>query len=186
LVLYSDNIEASNLVQSLGFSKHFFAVLWELNLLAPLRPIPINPHVSVRLLQRTDLAAITTIIQESRPDLHEKFSTLEKITEFYTHADPWAEMSLVAEFNGEVVGFMEFTQEGLVGIAGVLPRVRKQGIGSTLFYHLLATMKKRGKEKALVDSGMNYLDAIRMYERFGFDTSRKLWVWTKLCPVKSK
>jgi len=180
MVAYSDNHDASRLAESLGFKKEDqFAVIGVLDLQRPLPPIQPNPEVNVRKLEQYDLEAITTIIRECRPDLHESFSMFEQIKDFYTRPDPWAEISLVAEYCGDVVGIMDFTSEGLIGIGGVLPRVQKLGIGSTLFHRLLAMMQARGKKMALVDTGSIYPDAIRMYERFGFDTSRQQWDWTR-------
>ncbi|MBN2150770.1 MAG: GNAT family N-acetyltransferase [Candidatus Lokiarchaeota archaeon] len=191
-IAYNDNHGATGLAGSLGFRKDaffpfaslgfdkeaFYAVLWELDLRRPIRSVPVVPGLVVRALEEKDLDAIVSITLESRPDLR-AVMTAGDIKAFYMRPEPWAEVSLVAEYQGKVVGLMDFTREGLVGIAGVLPRFRKCGIGSALFHQLLVTMQASGKEKALGDSGSIYMDAIRMYERFGFDTSRKLWIWTK-------
>ena len=180
IVAYSDNQVVSDFTRSLGFKKdNFFAVLGLLDLQRPIPSISQNPEVTVRKLESNDLEAITLIIHECRPDLRDNFATLEKVKTYYTRAEPWAEMSLVAEYRGKIVGLMEFTAQGLVGIAGVLPEFQKQGIGSTLFHHVLTTMQATGKKMALVDTGSIFPDAMRMYKRFGFDTSRQLWDWTK-------
>ena len=192
VISYSDNIAASALMSSLGFEHRDFyyytpysdeepyiqdAVLAELDLSRPLKPVRLNPDVMIRRLQEEDLAAMRKIFSECRPDVFGSAPSAQQVYEWYT--GQWAEISLIAEYNKEVVGCMEFTASGVIGIPGVLPSYQNQGIGSTLFYSLLKTMQDMGKAKALADTGIIMQDAIKMYERFGFNTSRRQWGWVK-------
>ncbi|MBA7513724.1 hypothetical protein ES705_05742 [subsurface metagenome] len=122
---------------------------------------------------------IKDIFGKARPDLWGSNPTMEQIIGWYKEGR--GEITLVAEFEGKVVGCMEYTSVGAIGIPGVLPQYRKKGIGSTLFYNLLKSMKENGLPKALADSGYvsELRKAIRMYKRFNFDLSRELWVWVK-------
>jgi ribosomal protein S18 acetylase RimI-like enzyme len=85
----------------------------------------------------------------------------------------------VAELNGEVVGEMDYYKDGRVGIAGVLPEFRNQGIGSAMFYKVLKAMQRAGFAFAFVDSGLTQTEAIKMYDRFGFSVQRRQNVWIR-------
>ncbi len=193
LIAYNDNEAATGFARALGFQKDpFFAVLGEFDLTQPIPSLklPSPSGLIIREFRIQDLTDVTEIFQECRPDLKETFHTFEQVKDFYTQEEKWAEFSLVAEISGKVVGLMEFTKEGLIGIAGVLPSYQNQGIGSTFFQNLLETMRGRGKKKAIVGSGCTHPEAIRMYERFGSDNSRKQLEWIKEVrpkkPVKDK
>ncbi len=193
VISYSDNTAVSALMSSLGFEHRDFyyyspysdkepyiqdSVLAEYDLSCPLSTIRSNPDVLIRKLQKEDLDAMRKIFGECRPDLFGSSPSAQQVHEWYT--SQWAEVSLVAEYNGEVVGCMEFTATGVIGIPGVLPEYRNKGIGSTLFYQLLKTMQSMSKPKALADTGIFAGEhAIRMYERFEFDTSRLQYGWVK-------
>ncbi|MHA1408280.1 MAG: GNAT family N-acetyltransferase [Candidatus Heimdallarchaeaceae archaeon] len=115
-----------------------------------------------------------------RPDVFGSQPTMEQIKKWFKAG--WAAKTLVAEYRGKVVGCMEYTALGVIGIPGILPEYQKQGIGSTLFYQLLQNMKKEGYKKAVADTGyVPYTEgAIRMYKRFEYDLSRELWTWIKI------
>ena len=57
--------------------------------------------------------------------------------------------------------------------------MRRRGIGSAMFYNILLTMKKDGYKVAFLDSGLTQIDAIKMYERFGFTIQRRQNSWVK-------
>jgi len=192
---YSDNESATDLLTSLGF-KHFnpyyykrfskndpfevVSVLATFDLRQPLPKITLNSEVNVRIISENDLPAMKDIFGKARPDIWGSNPTKEHVIGWYNEG--WGEVTLVAEFEGKTVGCMEYTSAGLIGIPGVLPQYQKKGIGSTLFYHLLKSMKEKGLFKALTDSGYvpERREAIRMYKRFNFDLSRKLWPWIKI------
>jgi ribosomal protein S18 acetylase RimI-like enzyme len=85
----------------------------------------------------------------------------------------------VVEVEGKVVGAIDYSKDGRVGISGVLPSMRKKGIGSAMFYSFLQAMKKDGYKFAFIDSGLTQVDAIKMYERFGFTIQRRQNAWVK-------
>ena len=198
---YNDNELASQLFTKLGFKhKRFFfyydkyskteplegdTMLASFDLVQPLPKITLNSEVNVRILTEYDLPAIKNILGELRPGLWGNNPSMGQIKRWYKFGrsrDGIREEALVAEYKGEVVGIMEYSSVGVIGIPGVLPQYRRKGIGSTLFYHLLKSMKEKGLFKALTDSGYvpERREAIRMYKRFNFDLSRKLWPWIKI------
>ena len=192
---YNDNESATRLLENLGFmhyNPHYYerysktqpievdSLLATFDLLPPLPKITLNPEVNVRIISENDLLAMKDIFGKARPDIWGSNPSMEHVIAWYKEG--WGEVTLVAEFEGEVVGCMEYTSTGAIGIPGVLPLYRRKGIGTTLFYHLLKSMKERGLPKALTDSGYvpERKEAIRMYKRFNFDLSRDLWVWLKI------
>lgn len=192
---YSDNESATDLLANLGF-KHYNPYYYErysksapfevdsllatFDLTQPLPKITLNSEVNVRVISENDLPAMIDIFGKARPDIWGSNPTMEQVIGWYNEG--WGEVTLVAEFEGKIVGCMEYTSTGLIGILGVLPQYRRKGIGSALFYHLLKTMKERGLLKALSDSG--YVpwtnNARKMYCRFNFELSRELWEWVKI------
>lgn len=192
---YNDNILASQFFKKLGFKHNKYqyfdkysktepaevdSVLATFDLTQSLPIITLNQEVNVRVISKDDLPAIGDIFGKARPDMWGSNPTMKQIKGWYKEG--WGEVTLVAEFEGEVVGCMEYNSTGAIGIPGVLPQYRRKGIGSTLFYHLLKTMKERGLLKALSDSGYmpERREAIRMYKRFNFNLSRELWEWVKI------
>lgn len=85
----------------------------------------------------------------------------------------------VAELEHKVVGSIDHYKDERIGIAGVLPHMTGKGIGSTMFYRILHTMKEAGYKYAFMDSGMTQEEAIRMYQRFGFEIQRKQNAWIR-------
>ena len=53
------------------------------------------------------------------------------------------------------------------------------GYGSAMFYKILEVMKDAGFKTAFMDSGLTQVDAIKMYERFGFTVQRRQDAWIK-------
>ena len=188
---YYDNELATHLFTKLGFKHekyHYYdkysrtephelnTLIATFDLTQSLPKITLNPEVKVRIISNDDLPTIKDIRVTARSDDH---TTMEQVIEWFKEG--WGEVTLVAEFEGKLVGCMEYNPEGVIGILGVLPQYRSKGIGTTLFYHLLKIMKERGLPKAVADS--EYLPwtehARKMYKRFNFDRSRDLWVWVK-------
>ena len=190
---YNQNLPVAGLLTNLGFSHkklYYFesfskvkpyvqdAVLAEFDLSQELPNIKLNQDVVIRKISIEDLSSLQGIFGESRPDVFGSNPTYDQVREWYQSA--WGEVTLIAEFKEQVVGCMEFTSLGVIGIPGVLLEYRKQGIGSTLFYHILLEMKNSGKEKALADTGYILQDAINLYKKFNFNLSRELWAWVKI------
>jgi ribosomal protein S18 acetylase RimI-like enzyme len=194
---YSDNHAATGLLSKLGFihkdkyylnrfsSEHpfvFDSVYAELDLTRSLVEIPLNSAVIARSPCESDLEVMIRVFGECSPWVYGPYPDPRKVLAWLRK--PWGEVTLVAEFNGKPVGAMEFSKQGLLGIPGVLPEYRPIGVGTTLFYRLLEKMKNQGYRKAVIDTGVTQREPIRMYERFGFDTSRRQWSWVKLLQEK--
>jgi len=190
---YNQNLPVRGLLANLGFDHkqlYYFepfskekafaqdSVLAEFDLSQDLPNIKLNQEVVTRKIRLKDLSSMQRIFGESRPDVFGSNPTLNQMKKWYQSA--WGEVTMIAEIEEQVVGCMEFTSLGVIGIPGVLPEFRKQGIGSTLFYHLLLEMKNSGKEKALADTGFELKEAINLYKKFNFNLSRELWAWVKI------
>ncbi|MFX1481964.1 MAG: GNAT family N-acetyltransferase [Promethearchaeota archaeon] len=88
---------------------------------------------------------------------------------------------IVAETGDGIIGVADYIiSSGRIGLGGVLPEYQSQGVGSALFATLLNAMRDAGLETAFVDSGLTQEEAIRMYERFGFQMERKQNCWVKI------
>lgn len=193
ILAYNDNEAMNRIMEKLDFEhkKLLFykkysdkkpyandSVLATIDLREDLPNIKLNSEVTVRSIETKDYQKMREIYGSTRPDVFGENPTIENIYEWIESG--WGEMTLIAEIKDEVVGCMEFSKEGVIGIPGVLPEYQKKGIGSTLFYHLLKTMKDLGYSKALADTGYQLEEAIKMYKRFNFDLSQELWSWIKI------
>ena len=192
---YNFNLPASRFFAHLGFSHQplfyfdpyssqtpwgFDAIYAELDLANPLQQVPLNPKVTIREPKPGDQAALVSIFRESAPFAFGSNPLPQQIALWLSN--PAREAIFVAEFNGELVGTMEFFKDGVIGIPGILPQYRHRGIGTTLFYHLLKKMQSAGFRKAIGDTGIIQKEMISLYHRFGFDLSKKLLTWTKVLP----
>jgi GNAT superfamily N-acetyltransferase len=129
----------------------------------------------IREYNPDDFSDIQQILSECRPDMVE-FTGEKNIGEFWLEQN-WATKILVADFHGEVIGSMEYNKKGLIGIPGVKKQHQGIGVGTTLLYNLLLDMKSKGYSKALADSGIIYTNAIKLYQKLNFNTSKELWGW---------
>ena len=158
------------------------SVLAKLNLENPIIIFPSKVPVNVRKINDDDFDDILEIVKLSRPDLFEGNPKHHDISKWYN--SKWAELTLVAEIenppHNRVVGCMEFSAKGIIGILGVLPAYSKQGIGGFLFGHLLKEMQVQGISVALADTGWIYEPAIKMYEKYGFNIQHELYSWVKI------
>ena len=191
---YNDNISAVALLSKVGFINNdlfyfqpysdqkpwgYDSVYAEIDLTKPLKNLQLNPNVIIRKPRHSDLDAFVTIFCESAPFAFGPEPSHQQITEWMARSDA-DETMLVAEYEGNVAGVMEFSEDGSIGIPGVLPKYRNKGIGTTLFYHLFKRMQLKNHRKAIGDTGLIQKEMIRMYDRFGFHISRKLLNWAKV------
>jgi GNAT superfamily N-acetyltransferase len=135
-------------------------------------------EITIREYQPDDLADIQQIFIECRPDMIENANNKE--VGKYWFEENWAQKTLVAEVKGEVVGCMEYNKHGLIGIPGVKKNYQRKGIGYKLLSQLLQDMKLQGHTKALADTGVVLPNAIALYNKLNFNTSRELWAWVKI------
>lgn len=128
----------------------------------------------VRPFAATDQAAARRLILGG---LGEHFGTIDEslnpdlldITATYLEPGHWF---VVVEVAGELVGTGALRRHGdgvgeLVRIS-VGPRHRRQGIGQAIVAHLIAAAQQAGITRLLVETNLDWEEAIRLYERFGF------------------
>lgn len=201
-VAYDDNRAAEELLRGLGFvHREFFyyepysttepwrydTVYAELDLhklTAP--PLKLDLDIKIRLGREEDAEDVAEIFRKSAPWSPFGPNALpEQILSGYLRSPKSCETILVAEYEGKVVGVMDFNNDNnRLGIPGVLPRYRKRGIGYTLFYHLLKYMRQEGFSKAIADTGVILSDPIKMYMQFGFNIVRRQHTWIKVLHSK--
>jgi len=84
---------------------------------------------------------------------------------------------LVAELNGEIVGFIDRWDvydlaEGAilssVGNLYVIPRLRRRGVGGELLRKIVKSAKRKGTREIHVTTRLNNKPAIDLYEKHGF------------------
>lgn len=187
---YNFNPAASRLFTKVGFVNHerfFFApyseqkpftfdsVFAQLDLTKPLPLVPIAEDLTIRSLRDGDADAIRRIFHESSPFAFDDEPSDPKLAEW--RLDKNADIRLLAEIDGNVVGLMECYRDGVIGVPGILPAYRRNRYGSVLFYHLLTSMKQAGYPMAIGDTGLVQEGMIRLYKLFGFDCSRRLLNW---------
>ena len=190
---YSFNTAASRLMEKLGFEHHslfrfpphspngmcrFDAVFAELDLTKPLPQIPLRDDLIIHRPLGTETGSYVRVFEESAPFAFDGTPSPDQIAEWMASEE--SEEILVAEYDGEVIGIMEYFRDGVIGIPGILPRYRGKGFGTTLFYHLLRRMKRAGHKRAVGDTGLIQEEMMRLYDRFGFDLSKRLYNWTKV------
>jgi len=140
------------------------------------KPNRLNEEVIFRRATSQDVEAVTKIHRQN-VWWNEKSNATEWNRDYIE--GKFGHTVYVAELENKVVGAIDHYTDERVGIAGVLPHMTGKGIGSTMFYNILRTMKEAGYKYAFMDSGMTQEEAIRMYERFGFKIQRKQNAWIK-------
>ena len=117
------------------------------------------------------------------------YSALSLFSLIMLHSDT----SLVAEVNGEVVGFAIAAKEvgkklHLLNFA-VHPKYRRMGIGSALLRSLEKLAKKKGVKEIYLEVEEDNFAAISLYEKMGFKKKKiikKYYPWGKDAVVMVK
>lgn len=192
VIAYNDNPAASLLCTSKGFFHREAYYLPELSEEEPLaidtifstrdlsQPPPtleLNPALRIRYLRESDLPAIQRIFGESSPWVYGSQPSEDNIRR-WLH-EPWSEVTLVGEIDGQVVGVMGFSNRGLISLPGVLPGYQGQGIGATLGHYLLQEMAAHGHATALTAVPVTQKAAQRLCDKLGFHVERRRWTWVK-------
>jgi ribosomal protein S18 acetylase RimI-like enzyme len=188
---FSDNVAGEKLFSSLGFTMHDAYYYTPFSDEYPI----INSSI-YETLELQELAAPQIMV----PDIifrKAELADATMIAEIHDHNVWWCDECnslewsarfvkgeyghtvFVAEIEGEIVGSIDYYEDGRIGISGVLPEFKRKGIGSTMFYEVMRTMKKAGFKSAFVDSGLTQIEAIKMYARFGFSIQRRQNAWIK-------
>lgn len=129
----------------------------------------------VRRARFDDLGKVIEINRKCLPENYPEWF-------FRDHLVNWGEAFLVAEVNGEVVGYVmcrvEFglgiTVKGLVRRGhvislAVLPEHRRKGIATALMKEALKALKEKyGCKEVYLEVRVSNLPAIRLYEKLGF------------------
>ncbi len=189
---FSDNIAGEAFLSHLGFTLYDVFYFQPFSKIKPLENSSIYESFVLEHLQepsssRCDINLRRAELKdaETTQELHEHnvFWCEECLTLEWNQAyieGKYGHTVFVAEYNGKVVGAIDYYKDGRIGIAGVYPEYRGRGLGSAMFYELLREMKKVGLEIAFVDSGLTQTDAIKMYERFNFTIQRRQNCWVKI------
>ena len=154
------------------------AVYAELDLTKPLRKMRLHPDLIIRKASDKDKPALLNLFRESASFAFGSEPTKAQIETWLSNPDSAA--ILIGEFQEKLVGVMEYFNNGVIGIPGILPSYRKQGFGTTLFYHLLKNMKDNNFKRAIGDTGIIQKEMIKMYQQFEFDVSKRLLNWSKI------
>jgi ribosomal-protein-alanine N-acetyltransferase len=140
------------------------------------QPLPLPSALSLREATRPDLPAIASVDEvafgplwrHDQTDLGSAFSIAASVT--------------VAEQGGQIVGYQLSTrhrENGHLARLAVLPRLQRQGIGSSLVSNVLTQFQQRGVREVTVNTQRDNLASQRLYERMGFRSTRhSLPVWT--------
>jgi len=177
--IYSDNVASSVLLRDLNFIRHETDAYLELDLRRPIMHIKLNPKVKVREVREEDVDALVKVYRQS--GLGYGRTSPEWIRSWLNeHHSVKCDVTLIAEHEDKIVGVMTFLVNSTLDIPGVLPEYRRRGIGSTLFYHLLKRMQKKGYAKAIADVSLGNQAALQMYRRSGFIMTRKICRWKKI------
>ncbi|MGY5881070.1 MAG: GNAT family N-acetyltransferase [Candidatus Thorarchaeota archaeon] len=190
-VSFNDNLAAEMFFQHNGFEMHdiyYFpdysdekpimnsSVYETLELDNLVAPKNLNSEIGFRRATIDDASAIAEIHKHNvwwNPEVRSLEWNKEFIQGKFGHT------VFVVEYENEVVGAIDYWEDGRVGISGVLPHMTGKGIGSAMFYKVLLTMREIGYKFAFMDSGMTQVDAIKMYGRFGFTARRRQNAWIR-------
>jgi GNAT superfamily N-acetyltransferase len=191
---YNDNLSMETLLTKLGFSHPgvlYYSPYSEeeplghdtvyatRDLTSPIPDIPLNSAVSIRPAKEQDADELITLFQKNAFWIEDEIN-YDWISEYFSLIHNENGRIFVAELDDRLVGAMDYMRSnGRIGIPGVLPKYRKLGIGYTLFFQLLTNMQNDGIRNAIAETGIILTDAIRMYEKFQFNTQRKRYLWFK-------
>lgn len=130
--------------------------------------------LSIRSFMQGDQAAVRRLILDG---LGEHFGFIDEarnpdLDDIWLYYLAAGDCFIVAECGGEIVGTGALiTGDGntaqIVRVS-VSPPHRRVGIGAVLVSHLLVEARARRCGRVLVETNLDWLDAIRLYERAGF------------------
>lgn len=193
VVSFSDNRPAEQLLDKLGYTHedfHYYPPFSEkepivhdtlyahFNLSKPIPLIHERADLCIRYATVEDVRGLQALSKKSAVWVDSAIFTEKWIRDYILGL--FGHVVILAELDGQIVGAMDYMENCCrIGIPGILPELRKQGIGYSLFHALLKNMQSRGLDEAIADSGLGRTDAIRMYKRFGFEIRRMQYSWFK-------
>jgi ribosomal protein S18 acetylase RimI-like enzyme len=126
-----------------------------------------SKEVKVRYLKKEEIPEYVNLVNEALSHSPDPFVPMTE--EF---AEKWPlEQTLIAEYNGEMVGFLMFESRGKTGLPvqlGVAPKYRRLGIGTTLLLTLLENFKKNGIKEVQMKVYENNTPARNLYKKLNF------------------
>jgi len=139
----------------------------------------------VREARREDLPRIIYINRVTLPENYPEWF-------FEEHLEKWGRAFLVAEVDGEVVGYimtrveygssvfnpLKLVRKGHIVSLAVLPRYRRRGIGSALLREALRRLREvYSCEEAYLEVRVSNEPAINLYKKYGFQVVRVLHMY---------
>ncbi|MBN2284003.1 MAG: GNAT family N-acetyltransferase [Deltaproteobacteria bacterium] len=137
-------------------------------------------EIDIREMEIDDLATVFHMGEQlfkakDVPNLYRTWDEYEVITFFQGDT----ELCLVAEVEGRVVGFLLGTtvtksrsawKYGLMAWLGVNASCRRHGVAKKLFEEFRDIMEEQGVRMLLVDTEADNEEALRFFEKIGFDS----------------
>ncbi|MDF1539549.1 MAG: GNAT family N-acetyltransferase [Candidatus Thorarchaeota archaeon] len=183
---YENNIGALCLFDRIGFQQHDIfmdntfskkrplvnsSILASFDLTKTIPSSNVSIKVGIRKAVESDAEALADISKENiwwNPETWTSQWAKRFINGEFSH------IVYVAEYEGTVVGVMNYIPDtGEIGFTGVHPKHQKKGIGTYFMRQLLSSMKQAGIKEAIASSGMTQVDAIRLYDRLGFEKRKQ-------------
>ena len=133
-------------------------------------------NIIIRELKTTDADDISTIYA----DITQKTATADFKRLIEKHAQSDQDVCLVAELNGQVVGFMVsyvltlgfgIEKSGWIATLGVNPKFMGQGIGATLAKEIFKYYKDIGINNVYTSVRWDSPDLLSFFKTLGFDRS---------------
>ena len=133
-------------------------------------------NLIIRELKTTDADDISTIYA----DITQKTATADFKRLIEKHAQSDQDVCLVAELNGQVVGFMVsyvltlgfgIEKSGWIATLGVNPKFMGQGIGATLAKEIFKYYKDIGINNVYTSVRWDSPDLLSFFKTLGFDRS---------------
>ncbi len=184
--VHEDNIPATHLLEKIGFRQHELFMFQDYSNDKPLANGSVIASFNLDKKITTPYPDIDVEIRRARLGDEKDISEISKRNVWW-NPDTWTidwtrqfirgEFShtvFVAEYQGRVIAVMNYKQNtGEIGFTGVHPDYQRRGVGTFFMTRLLSTMKGAGLKRAIAASGMTQVDAIKLYQRLGFDLKKK-------------
>jgi ribosomal-protein-alanine N-acetyltransferase len=136
---------------------------------------------ALRKFSMDDLEAVTRINQVCLPENYTDFFFVDLARRF-------PEAFVVAEMNGEVIGYIMCRIEaglsnfGLGGLlkkghvvsVAVLPESRRKGVGGALVVKAMESMRMYGAKQCYLEVRVTNEEAVRLYKKLGLEVTRTI------------
>lgn len=145
------------------------------------RPKSLQDMFKLRKFTMNDLEVVTRINQTCLPENYTDFF-------FIDLARRYPETFIVAEENGEVVGYIMcrieaclsnlglsgITKKGHVVSVAVLPENRRKGVGEALVAKATEGMRLYGAKQLYLEVRVTNEEAVRLYKKLGLEVTRTI------------